>query len=174
MTAEIVGPAYIEYQAIQFPSSRYLGGLSVDDVEVQSRYSETVWRQYFYQIPDGPHKVEFVINDNDYFVAGKSPVTYGNIEIVFGYDIRVNHSGGYLSVQPAKPSYQLGDAVSLSVVPIEGNRFVEWSGHVSSNIPDIEFVVNGHVNLEASFEVIDLGFGSNLRISEGVSVFLAA
>lgn len=171
MTAEITGPAFVEYYARQYPGSNDLGGLYVDDVAIHRYYSETEWTKYSHQIEAGVHELTFLIDDTNFSVAGNSPVRYADIDIVFGYQVKVDHSGGLVEVTPAKDSYEIGDHVTVSAIPIEGNRFVEWSGSVASDAASIEFTVDGHVNLTAHFEATTLGFGHNLRFSEGVSVF---
>jgi len=50
--------------------------------------------------------------------------------------------------------YGYGSLVSLTAVPSSGYKFLNWSGSVNSVVPTINLIVNGNINVVATFDKV--------------------
>jgi hypothetical protein len=82
---------------------------------------------------------------------------------------------GVIDVRPASSTYRFGDTVSLKAIPYSRFIFVEWSGDVTGNNPDLRVVLADRLSVQARFviqstdECIELQSGSLNRAIKDAS-----
>ncbi len=69
------------------------------------------------------------------------------------YELEVNIEGeGDVEVEPEQDEYETGTEVTLTAVPAEDWKFVEWSGDETSTEVDITVIMDEDKNITAHFE----------------------
>jgi uncharacterized protein (TIGR02145 family)/uncharacterized repeat protein (TIGR02543 family) len=64
-------------------------------------------------------------------------------------------AGGMVSRSPDLTSYAAGTEVTVTAVPAEGYRFINWSGASTSETSEVTITVNNNMTLTANFELIE-------------------
>ena len=94
--------------------------------------------------------VQITMNGDKSVTASFAPV------IPNTYTLNTTSSvGGSIVRTPDKPTYQSGEVVILTAVPVNGYQFSGWSGHASGTANPIQITMNGNKSVTASFLPID-------------------
>lgn len=69
------------------------------------------------------------------------------------YELTINIEGeGVVELDPAEPVYEEGTEVTLTAVPDEGYKFVEWTGDVDGTDTTMEITMDADKDLTAHFQ----------------------
>jgi hypothetical protein len=85
----------------------------------------------------------------DYFFNTLSPIAPEDAENI-GPNITIQGQGS-VSRNPDLPTYQCGDAVTLTATPAAGWTFAGWSGAISGSQPTEDIIVDGPMAITATF-----------------------
>ena len=85
------------------------------------------------------------------FLLACEPAVFNNTE----YYINSSTNGhGTITISPQKTSYNIGENVTITANPTDGNIFSSWSGYTTSSNKVIDITINSDIEITADFDII--------------------